>query len=165
MGCYFLLQRIFPTWGSNPGLPHCRQTLYYLSYQGSPFMKLHTCKIIFELSGHEKAQIPPSSIFSVGHPNIATVNRLWMNFSKQFGKKKSHRGFKTFLEVHKFAKVLLSPFPKFHFLLYFPVSMSFLCPLSITKCSDILGWSKISFLKVPVVHCAMGPCQFYMTSF
>ena len=26
--------RIFPTQGSNPGLPHCRQTLYHLSQQG-----------------------------------------------------------------------------------------------------------------------------------
>ena len=25
----------FPTQGSNPGLPHCRQTLYRLSQQGS----------------------------------------------------------------------------------------------------------------------------------
>ena len=31
-----LLQGIFPTQGSNPGLPHCRQSLYHLSYQGSP---------------------------------------------------------------------------------------------------------------------------------
>ena len=30
-----LLQGIFPTQGSNPGLPHCRQILYHLSYQGS----------------------------------------------------------------------------------------------------------------------------------
>ena len=36
VGCYFLLQRIFPTQGSNPGLPHCWQTLYHLSHQGSP---------------------------------------------------------------------------------------------------------------------------------
>ena len=35
VGCHFLLQRIFPTQGSNPGLPHCRQTLYHLSSQGS----------------------------------------------------------------------------------------------------------------------------------
>ena len=34
--CHFLLQRIFPTQGSNPSLPHCRQMLYHLSYQGSP---------------------------------------------------------------------------------------------------------------------------------
>ena len=30
-----LLQEIFPTQGSNPGLPHCRQILYQLSYEGS----------------------------------------------------------------------------------------------------------------------------------
>jgi len=28
MNCHFLLQGIFPTQGLNPGLPHCRQTLY-----------------------------------------------------------------------------------------------------------------------------------------
>ena len=27
VGCHFLLQGIFPTQGSNPGLPHCSQTL------------------------------------------------------------------------------------------------------------------------------------------
>ena len=27
VGCHFLLQGIFPTQGSNPGLPHCGQTL------------------------------------------------------------------------------------------------------------------------------------------
>ena len=32
----FLLQGIFPTQESNLGLLHCRQTLYRLSYQGSP---------------------------------------------------------------------------------------------------------------------------------
>ena len=31
-----LLQEIFPTQGSNPGLPHCRQILYHLSHQGRP---------------------------------------------------------------------------------------------------------------------------------
>ena len=34
--CHFLLQGIFPTQGLNPGLSHCRQTLYHLSHQGSP---------------------------------------------------------------------------------------------------------------------------------
>ena len=33
--CHFLLQEIFPTQGSNPGLSRCRQTLYHLSHQGS----------------------------------------------------------------------------------------------------------------------------------
>ena len=35
VGCHFLLQGIFLTQGLNPGLPHCRQMLYHLSYQGS----------------------------------------------------------------------------------------------------------------------------------
>ena len=35
VGCHFLLQEIFPTQGLNLGLPHCRQTLYHLSHQGS----------------------------------------------------------------------------------------------------------------------------------
>jgi len=34
--CPFL-QGIFPTQGLNPGLPHCKKILYYLSHQGSPF--------------------------------------------------------------------------------------------------------------------------------
>ena len=35
-GSLSLLQGIFPTQGSNPGLPHCRQILYQLSHQRSP---------------------------------------------------------------------------------------------------------------------------------
>ena len=35
MGSFSLLQRIFPTQWSNPGLPHCRQILYQLSHKGS----------------------------------------------------------------------------------------------------------------------------------
>ena len=30
VGCHFLLQGIFPTQGSNPGLLHCKQILYHL---------------------------------------------------------------------------------------------------------------------------------------
>ena len=36
VGSLSLLQRIFPTQGLNPGLPHCRQILYPLSHKGSP---------------------------------------------------------------------------------------------------------------------------------
>ena len=35
-GSLSLLQGIFLTQGSNPGLLHCRQILYWLSRQGSP---------------------------------------------------------------------------------------------------------------------------------
>ena len=36
VGSLSLLQEMFPTQGSNPGLPHCRHTLYQLSHKGSP---------------------------------------------------------------------------------------------------------------------------------
>ena len=36
VGCHFLLQRIFPTQGSNPGLLHCKQIVYHLRPWGSP---------------------------------------------------------------------------------------------------------------------------------
>ena len=36
VGSLSLLQVIFPTQGSNPGLPHCRWILYQLSHQRSP---------------------------------------------------------------------------------------------------------------------------------
>ena len=36
VGSLSLLQGIFPTQGSNPGVPHCRWMLYQLSQKGSP---------------------------------------------------------------------------------------------------------------------------------
>ena len=38
VGCHALLQGIFQSQGSNPGLPHCRQILYHLSHQRNPRM-------------------------------------------------------------------------------------------------------------------------------
>ena len=40
VGFHFLLQGIFPTRGSNPGHLHCRQSLYRVSYKGSPYISL-----------------------------------------------------------------------------------------------------------------------------
>ena len=37
VGRLSLLQGIFPTQGSNPGLPHCRWILYQLNHKGSPW--------------------------------------------------------------------------------------------------------------------------------
>ena len=39
VGCHALLQGIFPSQESNPGLPHCRRILYQLSYSESPYVK------------------------------------------------------------------------------------------------------------------------------
>ena len=40
VGSLSLLQGIFPTQRSNPGLPHCRWILYQLSHQGSPIERI-----------------------------------------------------------------------------------------------------------------------------
>ena len=48
--CHSLLQRIFPTQELNLGLPHCKQILYCLSYQGSLTTHTHfikPCPVIF----------------------------------------------------------------------------------------------------------------------
>ena len=36
VGSLSLVQGIFPTQGSNPGLPHCKQIRYQLNHKGSP---------------------------------------------------------------------------------------------------------------------------------
>ena len=43
VGSCSLLQGIFPTHGSNPGLLHCRWILYQLSHKGSPRIKDVSC--------------------------------------------------------------------------------------------------------------------------
>ena len=44
VGSLCLLQGIFPTQGSNPGLPHCRRILYQLSHKGSPWIHRSSTK-------------------------------------------------------------------------------------------------------------------------
>ena len=44
--CHALLQGIFPTQGSNPGIPHYRWILYQLSYKGSPTQHILISKTI-----------------------------------------------------------------------------------------------------------------------
>ena len=47
VGSHSLLQGIVLTQGSNPGLPHCRQILYQLSHQGSPYYYTRGSHCIF----------------------------------------------------------------------------------------------------------------------
>ena len=49
VGCHCLLQGIFPTQGSNLGLPHCRHTLYRLSHLSLAKNQLFIL-LIFDLS-------------------------------------------------------------------------------------------------------------------
>ena len=67
-GSCSLLQGIFPTQGSNPGLLHCRWILYQLSHQGSP-------------KGREKRLQPEAlrslCILSLSTPGGRPEERLW----------------------------------------------------------------------------------------
>ena len=52
VGCHALLQGILLTQGSNPGLPYCRQTLYWLSHLGSPmYVGSYTSIITLSVNG------------------------------------------------------------------------------------------------------------------
>ena len=46
VGSLSLLQGIFPTQGLNPGLLHCRWTLYQLSHKGGPFYGKVKVKVV-----------------------------------------------------------------------------------------------------------------------
>ena len=45
-GSLFLLQGIFPTQGSNPGVPHCRWILYQLSHKGTQVQPVNKSLIL-----------------------------------------------------------------------------------------------------------------------
>ena len=61
VGCHFLLQGIFLTQGSNPGLPHCRRVLYLLSHKRSP--KGWTVTILHLLSVQVTSVCPQTVTF------------------------------------------------------------------------------------------------------
>ena len=64
-GCHLLLQGIFLTQGSNPGLLHCRQTLYHLSYPGGPQVGMTTR---LKMKRTIKGNTHRHTNFSVSHP-------------------------------------------------------------------------------------------------
>ena len=84
MDCHFLLQGIFPTQGSNPGLPHCRQTPYHLSHKGSKYVNSGDTNDLTEIkprppSVHAKSSRDPE------HRGICTLHiyRTWCDIYSQ----------------------------------------------------------------------------------
>ena len=84
VGSLSFLQGIFPTQGSNPGLPHCRQILYQLSHKGSPRILEWVTYPFSSGSSQPRNQTGVSciaggfftnstireSIYSIGHPQM-----------------------------------------------------------------------------------------------
>ena len=89
VGCCTLLQGIFPTQGSNPGLPHCRQILYHPSHQGSPDKVQNELKLIYILEvrdsriEHKKGHSGVSAIicFLIWEliSGMCSVVKIWQN--------------------------------------------------------------------------------------
>ena len=77
VGSCSLLQGIFPTQGSNPGLPHCGRTLYQLSHQGSPNKKSANVGWLAQLVEHETLNL---------RRNIPQHNKshIWQTQSKHY---------------------------------------------------------------------------------
>ena len=63
VGSLSLLQGIFPTQGSNPGLLHCRRILYQLSHKGSPKYRIN---ISDTLSHYQRRQLHPTPVLLPG---------------------------------------------------------------------------------------------------
>ena len=79
VGSLFLLQGIFPTQGSNPGLLHCGQILYQLSHKGSPLYVIVTAEsqVSFLKSPNLAISIFPFQIsFLKSHFHIKSLSLL-----------------------------------------------------------------------------------------
>ena len=74
----------FPTQGSNPGLPHCRQTLYRLSHQGSHAILFFLTNLLMELSIQKCAQMVCVWLNKVSlrkHTNVISTQIKQQNIS------------------------------------------------------------------------------------
>ena len=57
VGCHSLHQGIFPTQGSNPGLPHCRRILYCLSHQGRSILAQLSFRKPLQISTYKEKKL------------------------------------------------------------------------------------------------------------
>ena len=87
VGCHALLQGIFLTQGSNPGLSHCGQILYHLSHQGSPRILEWVAYSFFRGSSQPRNQTRVSCIAGGFFTSWATGKPMQASRSILFTKK------------------------------------------------------------------------------
>ena len=75
-GLHFLLQGIFLTQGSKPGLLHCRQILYPGSYEGSPIKNIGTNKMVRHLV---KSNLKTQKAFLHGLTKVSHLSSLFLS--------------------------------------------------------------------------------------
>ena len=103
VGSHFLLQGIFLTQESNPGLLHCRQILYCLSHQGSPeiwgthlslITKRHAWAELFVTATNWKKRSPKH------------INTTWHILTKKYITAKTKKALK-YVKLHRWMKKLV----------------------------------------------------------
>ena len=72
VGCHALLQGIFPTQGSNPGLPLCRRILHCLSHQGSQRKGI---------AANADGTLPRRHFWGISHKPPPALKRLYFLFN------------------------------------------------------------------------------------
>ena len=103
VGSLFLLQGIFPSRGSNPGLPHCRRTLNQLSHKGSPRMLEWVTYRFSSRSSWPRSRTGVSCIAGEFFTNWAIREALTCHRSQQKIQKseeKFHQKFFLFTHTH-----------------------------------------------------------------
>ena len=66
---------IFPVWGSNPGLLHCRQILYHVSHQGSPRLQGRSRRICVTWGSSETR---PLKSLDISRDLLLSQMTLWI---------------------------------------------------------------------------------------
>ena len=79
VGSLSLLQGIFPTQGSNPGLPHCKQILYQLNHKGTFHAKMGLIK---DRNGMDLTE-------------AEDIKKMWQEYTEELYKKDLHTQIST----------------------------------------------------------------------
>ena len=75
VGCRAVLREFFPTQGSNPGLPHCRQILYHISHQGSSVFPLRLQYLFPPQHYTIASRLTPSTIMPIQRRSRIEVSK------------------------------------------------------------------------------------------
>ena len=113
VGCHFLLQGIFPIQESNPGLPHCGQTVYRLIHQEVTYISklrlIHIGKIEVKLfSDVEDILEDVEDIVDVFSDDIIShIEKVWRNPPKNSVNKWDQEGHSVWEQDTKFNSISL----------------------------------------------------------
>ena len=145
MGWHFLLWGILPTQESNPGLPHCRQTLYHLSYPGNPHYVLWRSIWLFCTVAQLYTHLTHAFWMKSFLPELPLVLLFWFLFISHHSFIASTLGF-------------LSSFCPLYISILFPMSLP---SLVTSKIWAMYYWYMLFTLKFVLLFHIIKTCWFY----